>query len=470
MKEKLPEKFTERMKALLNEEYRSFEQAYSCSARKSLRICESKTTNEKFQAQAPFHVEPVTWLKNGFFYDHQAGASLHPYYRAGVYYITESSAMTPADRLPIEKGDKVLDLCAAPGGKAFAIAGKLGGTGLLLANEVNRTRAKALLYNLESTGFDNLIITNEQPANLEKRFPEYFDKILVDAPCSGEGMFRKDRAAIRTWSTDKVEQLAALQKKILASAVKMLRPGGLLMYSTCTFSPEEDEQNVSWLLNTFPEMEILEIEGFDGFDAGRSAWAKGDSRVEKAVRIWPHKMEAEGQFMALFQKNGSINEDTGAREHRKTEKKNSSKDGWRHFSKEETAAFEEFCENLTFRFPKDRLYTLRNMAYLLPEVCPGTKGLAVLRKGLLIGEFKKSRFEPSQSLAFALTADQFRTVLNLPADDERLTRYLKGETINAPESSKNGWILILTDDYPLGFGKVSGNLIKNKLLYARRLI
>ena len=238
----LPEEFSRRMAAFMGDEFQSF--AYSCSIgdrKNALRVTELKTTAKQFYEQAPFKMEPVQWVKNGFFYDYKDEVTTHPFFRAGLYYITEASAMTPADRLPIEPGERVLDLCAAPGGKAFALAGKLKGTGLLAANEVNASRAKALLYNLETLGASNILITNEQPHKMAGSFENFFDKILVDAPCSGEGMFRRNPEAAKQWSAEKVRTLAGLQKSILSSAVRMLKPGGLLMYSTCTFSPEENE-------------------------------------------------------------------------------------------------------------------------------------------------------------------------------------------------------------------------------------
>lgn len=281
-------------------------------------------------------------------------------------------------------------------------------------------------------------------------------------------MFRRDRTAAQTWSVQKVEQLASLQKSILSSAVKMLKTGGMLMYSTCTFSPEENEQNVSWLLNTFPEMNIEEIEDYKDFDHGRKEWADGDVRVEKTVRIWPHRMEAEGQFMALFRKTGTDREypDDG-RNRKKTEKAN---EQFRRLSKEEQKLFAQFAENLSFPINMECLFVNKNMACLVPEESPDLSGLTVLRKGLLLGEFKKDRFEPSQSLAYALSKDSYSLILDLKSEDERVLRYLKGETLQTEKRGEKGWILITADGYPLGFGKISGNLIKNKLLYSRRVL
>ena len=471
MNTELPVQFTEKMKSLLGEEYPGFLKSFKLSARKSFRISELKTTKDQFQAKAPFQMEPFSWAENGFYYNHTDGVSVHPYYRAGVYYITEASAMAPAELLPVDPGDHVLDLCAAPGGKAFALIGKLGKTGLIVANEVNSTRSKALLYNLETTGCPEMIITNEQPAKLAEKFPGYFDKILVDAPCSGEGMFRKDRTAAKEWSAEKVSRLAALQKSILSSAAAMLKPGGMLMYSTCTFSPEENEQNVSWLLDEYPMMKILNPEAPGAFARGRSDWAGNDLRVENARRIWPHQMEAEGQFMALFQKDPKAEiPDLVLKKQGKGKKERKRKSV---LTREERFAFEKFCENMTMPMDPKRLEVSGRLLFLLPKECPDTEGICVLRKGLLLGELKKDRFEPSQSLAFALSEECYRFCLNLSSSDERIQKYLKGEPIEWSEEERNtekGWVLILCDGYPLGFGKAAGATIKNKLLYSRRII
>ena len=464
MKIKLPEEFTGRMRDMLGSEYNNFLESYESTRNNALRICELKTSLDKFQAQAPFYMEPVSWVKNGFFYKKEDGVSTHPYYRAGVYYLTEGSAMTPADRLPIQKGDKVLDLCAAPGGKAFAAACKLADSGLLVANEVSKERSKALVYNLESIGISNFIITNNQPTELEEKFPAFFDKILVDAPCSGEGMFRKNPDAAAAWSLSKVQKLAALQKSILKSAVHMLAPGGMLMYSTCTFSPEENEQNLSWLLNEYPDLQIMDIEDYAGFDHGHPEWANGDERVKKAVRIWPHKMDGEGHFLALVRKEDRSEGITDSKN------KANNKTCKNRLKKEETKILSDFFLHIKKEIPFERIRSCTGHVFLEPELEIDTGKLHVLRKGLYLGELKKDRFEPSQSLAFYLSGSTFDRVYDLKSDPEGVSRYLKGETLILNDSQENGWILVCYDGFSLGFGKISGNKIKNKLLYSRMVL
>ena len=246
---KLPEKFETRMKALLGEEYEEFAKGYDTEHASGLRVNTLKTTPEIFETMSPVPIRKIPWITNGFFYDaKQEQPAKHPYYFAGLYYIQEPSAMTPAAVLPIEEGDRVLDLCAAPGGKSTELIAKLQGSGVLVSNDISNSRAKALLKNLELFGSRNAVILSEPPIKLAERFESYFDKILVDAPCSGEGMFRKSPAIMKNWEQYGVEYYEKLQKEILPLAVKMLRPGGKLLYSTCTFSPEEDEQMLSFLL------------------------------------------------------------------------------------------------------------------------------------------------------------------------------------------------------------------------------
>ena len=252
--EQLPQEFLERMEHMLGEEYPAFLQSYEEPRKFGLRVNTMKISVEEFQRLAPFHLTPIPWIPNGYYYEREDDPARHPFYYAGLYYLQEPSAMTPASILPVMQGEHVLDLCAAPGGKATALGAKLAGEGLLVANDISASRAKALLKNLEIFGIRNSFVTNAYPAKLAEQFAGAFDKILVDAPCSGEGMFRKDLANARVWSLEKVKECAKTQHEIIRQAVSMLRPGGLLLYSTCTFSPEENEQTIASLLQEHPEL------------------------------------------------------------------------------------------------------------------------------------------------------------------------------------------------------------------------
>lgn len=311
--------FLTRMKEMLGNEYPSFLSSFSAPRTYGLRINTSKITCEDFENLSPFPTRQIPWIKNGYFYDEDIRPSRCPYYQAGLYYLQEPSAMTPASRIPIEPGDRVLDLCAAPGGKATAAGAALQGQGLLVANDISTSRARALLRNLELFGIPNVFVANETPAKLTKAFPEFFDKIILDAPCSGEGMFRKEEALAKDWTPEKSMELSEIQKELILQAADMLRPGGLMLYSTCTFAPAEDEQTVSWLLENRPDMELAEMEDYEGFSHGVPEWGNGNPELTKCIRIFPHKMNGEGHFLALFRKKGQAIKES-SRPHTKPDK------------------------------------------------------------------------------------------------------------------------------------------------------
>lgn len=371
--------------------------------------------------------------------------------------------MTPASRLPIEPGDFVLDLCAAPGGKATALGAALNDSGFLLANDISTSRARALLRNLELFGIKNMLVTDEKSAKLAQRFPSFFNKILLDAPCSGEGMFRKEEALARDWTPEKSAELSDIQKDLVLKAADMLRPGGMLLYSTCTFAPCEDEEVVAYLLNERPDMELIEMPGYEGFSAGRpkfagAAAAFDSEELRKCVRIFPHKMDGEGHFLALFRKKGDslppVFRSSGKGPDKNTRK-------WLdEFFAEiglKTLGGQEFDWNRV-EIRKDKVY------YQLPFPLD-LRGISFLRNGLYLGDLKKNRFEPSQPLALALHKGDIEATISLSVSDERITRYLKGETLNIePDEAahKKGWHLLCADGYPVGFGKLVNGILKNK--------
>lgn len=365
--------------------------------------------------------------------------------------------MTPASRLFIEPGEYVLDMCAAPGGKATAAGAALNGAGLLVANDISTSRARALLRNLELFGIPNLFVANEMPEKLLKSFPGFFHKIILDAPCSGEGMFRKEEALARDWTPEKSHELAGIQRQLILNAADMLRPGGQLLYSTCTFSPEEDEETVSYLLEQRPEMELLEMEPYEGFSPGVPAWGNGEECLKRCVRIFPHKMNGEGHFLALFHKPGETVRQNSAVQTKPD--KNTRK--WME------AFFLEIGMKTLGGQPFDwnRVETRADKVYYLPPAAHSFRGITFLRNGLYLGDLKKNRFEPSQPFALALRKGETSAVISLNVHDERLTRYLKGETLTiASEEAANakGWHLLCVEGYPLGFGKLVNQTFKNK--------
>ena len=493
----LPQEFLDRMKKMLGEEYDKFLQTYEEPRKFGLRVNTMKISVEEFVKLAPFHLTPIPWIDNGFYYEKKDDPARHPFYYAGLYYLQEPSAMTPAAILPVSPGEHVLDLCAAPGGKATALASKLKGEGLLVANDISASRAKALLKNLEVFGTRNAFVTNAVPNRLAEQFPEAFDKILVDAPCSGEGMFRKDVANAKAWSPEKVEACARTQREILRQAVKMLRPGGMMLYSTCTFAPEENEQTIEYLLENYPEMELCEIPRYEGFAHGekkycRSYWNltadaaedrhadpqadlsegapedqpgnSGTASLEKqneihetisrCVRIFPHRMDGEGHFLALLRKKGEL---PGIHSHVKRK-------GGKP-AKEDEKILRDFLQNVSMQWNMEQIEVRNGQVYFVPEPPDIRGGIPFLRNGLYLGELKRGRFEPGQSFAMALRSDEYRSVVNFEQDDQRVRRYLCGETVMADDlvsSDAGGWQLVCVCGYPLGWGKLSGGTLKNK--------
>lgn len=370
--------------------------------------------------------------------------------------------MAPAAVLPVCPGDKVLDLCAAPGGKSTELGARLQGEGLLVSNDISNSRAKALLKNLELFGIPNICVTSETPEKLASVFGPYFDKILVDAPCSGEGMFRKDPDLIKSWLERGPEYYAPIQRQILKSAAAMLKPGGMLLYSTCTFAKLEDEDTIQWILEEEPDLELVPIEPWEG--------ACGGFDGMPVIRLFPHKIEGEGHFLALLRKkdtqapdggkfSGSIGSDnrSGAA---------SGKDSAQVRRLEQESDFGQWEAMLTQALDHSRIMVRDGMVYYLPKCFDRSWNLRYLRTGLLLGECKKNRFEPSQAAAMALPMKEFSQTVSLSAEDDRTVRYLKGETVfPTPEESsglKKGWVLIGVDDYPLGWAKYTGSNFKNK--------
>lgn len=453
----LPQPFLDRMKDMLGEDYDIFLKSYENPRTYGLRVNTQKIACEEFEKIAPFPIRKIPWVENGYFYDEDSRPARCPYYQAGLYYLQEPSAMTPASRLPIEPGDFVLDLCAAPGGKATALGAALHGKGLLVANDISASRTRALLRNLELFGISNMLVTNETPEKLQKTFPEFFHKIILDAPCSGEGMFRKEDALAKDWTPEKSQELSEIQRRLLLQAADMLRPGGLLLYSTCTFAPKEDEGAVSYLLEQRPKMELLAIPGYEGFSPGVPEWGNQDERLKKCVRIFPHKMDGEGHFLALLQKPGQAIRETSL----PCTKPDKNARKW----------MEAFFAEIGMKslggesFDWNRVEVRADKVYYLPPESRRFRGLTFLRNGLFLGELKKNRFEPSQPLALAFLKDEVEASISLPVSDERLTRYLKGETltIHPKEAThEKGWHLLCADGYPLGFGKLVNQVLKNK--------
>ncbi len=462
------------MQRILGEEYAAFSNSFEQPRRHGLRVNTGKISPGELLEALPFQLEPVPWAEGGFFYDGADQPARHPYYYAGLYYLQEPSAMTPAAVLPVEKGDRVLDLCAAPGGKATALAAALGGTGLLMANDISASRCRALLKNLELFGTSNMIVTNAVPARLAEQLPGWFDKVLLDAPCSGEGMFRKDEGAVRAWDPGKPAACAAVQKDLVLQAADMLRPGGRMVYSTCTFSPEENEEVIRYLLRERPQMELLPIEKKNGFAPGLG------EDMEACARLWPHRVAGEGHFIALLGKRAggpagtcSVPESTGMAYTKRKGKKQQYTG--RAAKAQETGAAAAFLSRAALPETAGslRMETAGTQVFARCAGAPALSGIPVLRSGLLLGENKKDRFEPSQALAMALPRGAWPDRAELSAQDERIGRYLRGETLEIGPGdltgSAEGWQLVCVDGHALGWGRLVRGLLKNKYLPGWRL-
>lgn len=463
----LPEKFLERMQNMLGEEYPAFLESLSGKRYRALRLNPLKIRIQEGKEKLPFALSPVPWTKNGFYYEEEEQPGKHPYHEAGLYYIQEPSAMAPvpclmeepasAAAIPEQQEDvsaaatpeqqeepvsseRILDLCAAPGGKSTQIAEYMRGRGMLITNEIHPQRAKILSENIERMGISNAIVLNETPESLSKRFIAFFDRILVDAPCSGEGMFRKNDNAGEEWSEENVALCAERQDGILDCAATMLRPGGRLVYSTCTFAPAEDEGSVSRFLEAHP-----------------------DFYLEKEERLMPHKVKGEGHFLAVLHREGGQLSSAATAG---TEKSLALKDckEFLDFAKEAlTIPAEELTAGkILLRFGEQ--------LYLAPAETPSLRGLKVLRPGLHLGTVKKNRFEPSHALALFLKKEQVVHAVNLACDGTAVRKYLEGQTLTIGAgcdvemenvSLPKGWCLVCVDGYSLGWGKAAGAVLKN---------
>lgn len=433
----LPELFLARMQRLLGTEYEAFLAAYDRPRNVGLRLNPLKT--DMPPALAQFGLTPVPWAENGFYYDAQSRPGLSPYHDAGLYYLQEPSAMAPAGLLDVQPGERVLDLCAAPGGKTTQLAAALRGEGLLVSNEIHPKRARILSGNVERLGIANALVLNEHPKQLAERFPEWFDKILVDAPCSGEGMFRKEEAAVTDWSEETVEMCARRQQEILHSAAQMLRGGGRLVYSTCTFSPQENEGAVSAFLHAHPEFYVEEVSA-PWFAPGRPDWVEDPAPgLEHTFRLWPHHLRGEGHYAAVLRKRGK-----GVLEQPEE------KPG--RF----TTEFLEFQKASGAALPCGKPLLFGSTLYQTPEGTPELRGLKVLRAGLELGQLLRGRFEPAH--AWALWLKDAKNIADLPSDSEAIRRYLAGETISGAQT---GWTLIRVDGLTLGWAKGSAGQLKN---------
>ena len=485
-KNDLPALFCARMKKMLGDEYEAFEASYGKEPKPSLRFNPLKDDPESlfevFTASGLKSEGRVEWFKDGIFCDADGDSrpGKNPLHEQGAYYIQEASAMIPAAICPPGEGEKVLDLCAAPGGKTTQIAGHLMGTGLLVSNEISRERAAVLSRNVERMGIRNCIVTNETPENIAGAFPCFFDKVFVDAPCSGEGMFRKEPDALSMWSAENVALCARRQSDILNQAAKTLKPGGKLIYSTCTFAPEENEAQIYRFLLSHPEFEAIPTEDPDVLrciENGLLSKASADYigittdgndcpeeidrdialETENGVRLLPHRADGEGHFAIILRKNGGETVCT----HKKPAK---NKNGVKGKSALDSAvpAADKFLHEMNIGVGGAPVLFGNTLYYLPAGIEKETlDGLRVLRAGLCAGEMNGSRFEPSHSLALSLSAEEAGAAKSYALRNaDETAKWLHGEALPCPPEC-SGWYVVTSQGYPIGFGKASGGQMKN---------
>ena len=428
----LPEPYLARMRAQLGEEYAAYLAAMELPARRALRVNTLKIAPEAFKRLASFPLTPTGVAADSYFFPDGVPIGRTAAHLAGLCYAQEPSAQAPAAALGVMPGMRVLDLCAAPGGKAAQLAAFMGNTGLLVANEPVPGRARTLMNNLERLGVTNAVITSMRPDALASLLGTFFDAVLVDAPCSGEGMFRRDEQAARDWSMEHVHACAVRQREILRSAAGLLRPGGTLVYATCTFSPGEDEETI------------------DAFLA-----AHADFTLMEAQKLYPHTSPGEGQFYALLRRAGELQPDAP-------------KPGRRGDAGSRAPQWEAFRAETFTRPVAIESLALPDGRVLLPPAGFGAlpQGLRVLRAGVLAGEVRNGRFVPDHALCMALPADAFCRVA--PLEGERLIRYLAGEALPC-EGDLSGWCAVTACGYPVGWGRAAGGTLKNHLPKGLRL-
>ena len=432
----LPEAFLTRMRQQLGEEYEEYLESLDRPRAVALRFNPLKCGEFP---QLPFVGKPVPWAEYGYYYDPEARPGLHVWHEAGVYYLQEASAMAPVELLDPKPGEIVLDLCAAPGGKTTQIAGKMMGEGLLVCNEINPKRAKILSRNIERMGVPNALVLNHHPGDLERHFAGAFDKILVDAPCSGEGMFRKEEAAVTDWSEETVAMCANRQLEILRTAAKLLRPGGRLVYSTCTFAPAEDEGAISAFLAEHPEFAIEQVEAPELSPGSIALVESPAAGIEHTFRLWPHRQYGEGHYAAVLRKAGDEEPTLNPSKAEKT-----------------PAEWTAFAKELGIQLPEGKPVRFGASLFWAPQELPELKGLKVLRPGLELGECKKGRFEPAHALALWLKS--CGNVQAYAPESQEMAKYIHGEVV---PSEEKGWCLVKAGDFSIGWGKGDGKVLKN---------
>lgn len=477
---KSPAEFLAKMKQLLGAEYDEFAATFAQPPHVGLRVNTLKIAPGDFNTMSPFALKPAgDYAPAGFLLDDASKPGGHPYHAAGLYYLQEPSAMAVAQLVDPQPGEWVLDMAAAPGGKSTHLAALMQDSGLLVANDMDAKRANILAENMERWGARHALITNAHPEQLAQQFGPVFDRVLVDAPCSGEGMFRrigsaKDAKNAKVeWSQEQVLACARRQTAVLATAAQLVKPGGRLVYATCTFAPEENESSIARFLAAHPDFKLIEPPRFAGFDRGRPSWAADGlprEGLEKCVRLWPHRFPGEGHFVAVMQHTGTKKPDRFAKPVRFQPPKSTELKVWREFAR----------ATLRGEWPEERMLLKNGRLYLLPPDAMETGRLKLVRYGLLLGEVRPNYFKPAHALALALKPDEVVTAVNFPADAPEITAYLSGHPVsiencqltidNFQSPITDNWLPITISGFPLGWAKAGGGQLKNHYPRGLRMV
>ena len=456
----LPKLFEERMKLLLGTDYDSFIEGYDLPLRRGLRVNTAKISVENFLATFPHPLSPAPFAENTFYLDAEHKAGSDPLHHAGAYYMQEPSASSAVTVLAPQKGERILDLCAAPGGKSTQIATYIGENGLLWSNEYVPTRARILQQNLERFGIRNQVVSSKDTTPLCDGLQNYFDAVLVDAPCSGEGMFRKEPQALTEWSLDNVLLCAARQDEILNNAAKAVKAGGRIVYSTCTFAPEENEGVIFRFLAAHPDFELMPIQvdwGCAAFAADRISpfCPEVDDRFDLTYcrRILPQH-GGEGHFIALLHRIGQDSDYSISYPQPNNDKNR--------------AAAEALYRDCFADEPDGIFVTYGDQVRLLPHGLPDCNGLGVLSAGVAVAAVCKNRLEPAHSIYIASQMENCRQCIDLSPTDPLLIAFLHGEEIACENCS--GWTAVCVAGMPVGFGKTSNGRLKNRYPKGLRLL
>lgn len=439
----LPIEYENRMKKLLGKEFEDYKKALSEKPVRALRVNTDKISVEDFVKVCPFTIEKIPYVENGFYFEDE-GIGNHPFHHAGMFYVQEPGAMAPAECVEIEPDFKILDMCAAPGGKSTQLKNKLSENGVLVSNEIIPSRCKILTGNIERLGLKNVVTTCLDTKKLAALYPNTFDVIMVDAPCSGEGMFRKEEIAIDEWSEENVLMCAKRQREILENAAICLKNGGHIVYATCTFSLEENEMTIDAFLSDHPEFELVPVT-----KAVEKATADGIlydgcecKGLKLARRFYPHKAKGEGQFMALLHKKGE-----SLYSKPKTNEKT---------DKIDKAVFDFLDETLeSYDREKVMLYN-GNPVYFTPDF--EVKKGSAFSCGVTIGEVCKNYIKPHHQFFMAM-GDSFKNKIDLPPESDELKKYLHGEEFLT--NAENGWAVVTVCGCSVGGVKISGGRAKN---------